>query len=147
MIFNSVISDARRGARFCTTDIKDFFLQSNLPEPEYMKIHGKYFFEDIRENYNINNIEAEDGYVYYKIKKGCYGLKQAATLAREQPVKHLEQYGYLPDPYAQNIWGHVTRPTKFCLCVANFGIKLFSDEDTEHLLGALKERYKKMIDK
>ena len=111
-----------------------------------MKIRGKYFFEDIREQYNINDLESEEGYVYCKIKKGCYGLKQAEKLAREQLVEHLAQYGYAPDPYAPNIWGHETRPTKFCLCVDDFGIKSFSDEDTKHLLGALKDKYNISID-
>ena len=60
-----------------------------MDELEYMRIHGKYFFEDIRQKYNINNIIAKEGYVYYKILRGMHGLKQAATLARDQLIKHL----------------------------------------------------------
>ena len=111
-----------------------------------MKIHGGYFFEDIRIKYDIDKIISEDGYVYCRIKKGCHGLKQAAKLARDQLVNHLRGYGYAPDKYAPNIWGHVSRPTKFCLCVDDFGIKSFSKEDTEHLLNALKSRYKLSVD-
>jgi hypothetical protein len=37
--FNSVISDARRGARYCTADIKDFFLMSD------MSIYRTYQYE------------------------------------------------------------------------------------------------------
>ena len=44
LMINSVISDAHRGARFMSLDIKDHFLQSILPEPEYMRIHSKYIF-------------------------------------------------------------------------------------------------------
>ena len=40
--FNSTISDAARGARYATADIKDFFLQSNMPTFQYMRIHRKY---------------------------------------------------------------------------------------------------------
>ena len=43
LILNSTISDCKKGARFVTIDIKDFFLQSTVPELEYMKIHSKYF--------------------------------------------------------------------------------------------------------
>ena len=48
LIINSVISDSHLGARFASIDIKDHFLQSILPEPEYMRIRSKYFFDDIK---------------------------------------------------------------------------------------------------
>ena len=101
MIINSVLLDARKSEHFLTVGLKDEFLQSDLPEPEYMKIHGRYFFQDIGEKYNIDQLIAEDGYVlYFKTKKGCYGLKQAAKLARDKLIKHLAQYGYSPHPFA-----------------------------------------------
>ena len=40
LLLNSVISDNSKGARFMTVDIKDFFFQSTLPQPEYMQIHA-----------------------------------------------------------------------------------------------------------
>ena len=43
LLINSTISDSTKGAKFMTIDIKDFFLQSSLPQPEYMRIHYKYF--------------------------------------------------------------------------------------------------------
>ena len=64
-------------------DIKDHFLQSIWDNPEYSRINGKYYFSDIREKYYIDNIVAPNGYVYCKIKRGIYGLKQAARLARD----------------------------------------------------------------
>lgn len=39
------------------------------------------FLADIREKYTIDEIIADVGYLYYKIKIGIYGLKQAARLA------------------------------------------------------------------
>ena len=39
------------------------------------------------------------------------------------------------------MWKHETRRTKFCLCVDDFGIKSFSDADTNHLLDLLKQHY------
>ena len=38
ILVNSVISDAKRGAKFMTMDIKELFLQLLLPEKEYMII-------------------------------------------------------------------------------------------------------------
>ena len=81
-------------------------------------------------------------YIHVKIKKGMYGLKQAAVLAYDQLVAHLKPFGYYPCPQTTGIWRHETRPTRFCLCVDDFGIKYFSQADADHLLSALKSKYK-----
>ena len=146
LMFNSVISDADKGARFMAADLKDFFLQSFLEEPEYIRIHGKYFLQDIRVKYNIDTIIAPDGYVYCKVIRGMYGLKQAAKLARDQLIKTLAPFGYHPTQHSPNIWQHTTKRTKFCLCVDDFGIKYYSKEDAEHLLQALRTAYEITVD-
>ena len=79
-----------------TLEIKDYFLQSYLEDPEYLRIYSKYLFEEIRIKYNINELIAPDSYVYCRVKRGLYGLKQAAKLAREQLIKHLKPWGYEP---------------------------------------------------
>ena len=119
-----------------TLDIKDYFLQSFLEVPEYLRIHSKYFCEALRKKYNINKIIAPNGFVYCCIKRGMYSLKQAAKLAREQLIKHLAPYGYHPSPHSPNIWYHTSRPTKFCLCVDDFGVKYYSQDDATHLIKA-----------
>ena len=88
LILNSVISDAHKGARFLTLDIKDFFLCSALDDPEYMRIRAKYFSNVFREKYNLNQKINCDGYIYCMIQKGMYGLKQAGILAYKQLVKN-----------------------------------------------------------
>ena len=86
LLLNSTISDADKGARFFAADLKDFFLATPMKDPEYMRIHSKYFFDDVRTAYNIDEKIASDGYVYIRIQKGMYGLKQAAVLAYNQLV-------------------------------------------------------------
>jgi hypothetical protein len=39
---NSTISDAKHGARYCTGDLKDFFLVSDMPIFQYMRVHRRY---------------------------------------------------------------------------------------------------------
>ena len=146
ILFNSVISDAHKGARFISADLADFFLESTMEEPEFMRIHAKYFPTEMREEYDIENLTANDGYVYVKIKKGMYGLKQAAILAYTQLIGKLEPHGYFPVPGTSGIWAHKSRKTVFILCVDDFGIKFFDEDDKNHLLNALKENYKVTID-
>ena len=142
LTLNSTISDAHRGARFMSADLKDFFLATTMEEPEYMRIPYKYFPHDVRLQYDLESKVTTDGYIYVKIKKGMYGLKQAAVLAYDQLVEHLAPHGYFPCPQTTGIWRHKTRQTRFCLCVDDFGIKYFSKADADHLLNALKTKYK-----
>jgi len=145
LLLNSIISDADKGARFLSLDLKDFFLCSTMSVPEYMRIPIKHIPEDIIKLYNITPL-IHNGYAYVKIKRGMYGLKQAAWLAFEQLREHLEPHGYFPDPNNPGLWYHNTRRTRFCLCVDDFGIKYFSKDDAEHLINVLKKYYKVSID-
>ena len=146
LLLNSTISDASKGARFMTLDIKDFFLQTLMERPEYMRIHSKYFSNDMKSKYSISSLVAADGYVYCKIKRGMYGLKQAARLAYDNLVTNLKKDGYFPDKYCPNIWSHESRPTKFCLCVDDFGVKYLTKDDAQHLITTLKQSYDITID-
>ena len=147
ILVNSIISDAKDGARFMSLDLKDFFLASPMSRPEYMKLHYRHIPDDIRKRYNLDSLKADDGYIYVKIKKGMYGLKQAAILAFQQLKDLLEPHGYIPVPHTIGMWKHKTRRTVFCLCVDDFGIKYYSQEDADHLINALKQHYKITIDK
>ena len=54
---------------------------------------------------------------------------------------HLAKHGYHPDKFATNIWANKTRQTKFCLCVDDFGVQYFSNDDIQHLIGSLQQKY------
>ena len=70
LILNSTISDAHRGAKFLSADLKDHFLASPMDRPEYMRIPLDIFPPDIISKYNLDRI-AHNGYVYIKIKRAC----------------------------------------------------------------------------
>ena len=95
-----------------------------MKHAEYMRIPIDIFPPDIIAKYNLNEKVAADGFVYIKIKKGMYGLKQAAILAHQQLVTHLKPYGYSPIPFSLSLWKHATRKTTFCLCVDDFGVNI-----------------------
>ena len=75
LLLNSVISDAHKGARFMSADLKDHFLMTPMKENEYMKVQFNKFPEDIKQQYNLYNLVTSDGYIFIKIKKAMYGLK------------------------------------------------------------------------
>ena len=94
----------------------------------------------------IDSLIDSYGYVYVDIKKGMYGLKQAAVIAYKKLVKHIDGHGYYHIPFTTGLWSHRTLKTKFCLCVDDFGIKFFSQQDLNHLLTALCNKYDVTVD-
>jgi Reverse transcriptase (RNA-dependent DNA polymerase) len=143
VFLNSVVST--KGAKFITLDIKDFYLNTTMQYKDrvYMRIPEAYIPDDIKDKYGIvGNGFIVDGYAYVEITKGMYGLKQAGRLANEQLAEHLAQYGYAPCPHTHGLWKHATRPISFTLVVDDFGVKYINDDDLQHLIGALKAKYK-----
>ena len=116
-----------------------------MKDPEFMRIHKKYLTNEIKKEYNTDKFVSSDGFIYCKIKRGMYGLKQAARLAYDLLKERLAPHGYEPHPLSPNFWTHKTRKTVFCLCVDDFGVKYFSKGDADHLINALKQ-YKITID-
>ena len=94
LLIDSTISDAHKGVLFMSMDLKDYFLASPMKRPEYMKMHLSQFPPDIIAQYNLQLLANADGFVFIKIKKGMYGLKQAAILAYNKLVIALAPHGY-----------------------------------------------------
>ena len=142
---NSVISDAHKGARYGTADIKNYYLNNPMSKFRYMCIPLKWFTDEIRAEYDIHAL-ASGGYVYCEIRKGMYGLKEAGLIAFQRLVKQLAPHGYHPVRYTPGLWTHETMPTTFTLAVDDFGIKYFQKSHFDHLLNALKQTYEISVD-
>ena len=78
----------------CPSTSKISFLATPMEGNKYMRVNYKHFPEDIR--YNLHEKVMESGQMYIKIKRGMYGLKQAALLAYRHLIDNLAQYGYTP---------------------------------------------------
>ena len=95
---------------------------------QYMRLHRRYVNIKIANEYNLtDNYFDANGYAYLEIRKGMYGLKEAAILAYEQLRSHLTQFGYVPMKHTPGLWRHESRPTTFTLAVDDFGIKYFKN--------------------
>jgi hypothetical protein len=142
---NSTISDAKKGARYFTLDVKNFFLGSPMDYFQYARVHASLIPKEVFDEYPDLVIEAH-GYVYFEARKGIYGLKEAGLLAFKHLVNNLKPHVYEPMPYTPGLWRHTSRPTTFTLCVDDFGIKYFSKDDANHLIKAIQTNYETTID-
>jgi hypothetical protein len=137
---NSVIST--KGARYCTIDLKDFYLMTPMTRPEYMCMKIKDLPEEFVTMYKLDNKTTSNGYVYIKIQKGIYGLPQVGILAQEFLEENLNKHGYHQSPITPGLWQHDYWPILFTLCVDNFGIKYVGREHAKHLASIRSKHYK-----
>jgi len=142
--WNSVISTPT--SRYCTIDIKDFYLNSKLEEYEYMRLPVDLIPQEIIDLYNLKDLVC-DGFIHMEIRGGMYGLPQAGRLAHDGLKQHLAPYGYAPVTYTPGLWVNKRRQISFTLVVDDFGIKYdLSNNHIHHLINALEKKYTITID-
>jgi len=140
LLLNSIIST--KGARFMTIDIKDFYLNTPMARPEYMRLKIDDMPDNVIKQYQLREKSTKDGYVYVEINKGMYGLPQAGIIAQQLLEKRLNAAGYHQSTITPGFWKHDWRPISFALCVDDFGVKYVGEEHAKHLLRTLNKEYK-----
>ena len=78
ILLNGMVSSI--WAKFITADVKNFYLNTPMEGPEYMKIPVRLIPDEIKVEYKVSEFE-HAGYVFVQINKGIYGLAQAGLLA------------------------------------------------------------------
>ena len=71
IVLNSVLSCP--GARFACFDIEKNHPGTPMESPEYIHIKIDDILQEYVDEYNLNDF-AKDGWTYFKITKGVYGL-------------------------------------------------------------------------
>jgi hypothetical protein len=128
-----------------TMDVKNYYLNTPLDRPEYIRFHMSLIPQEIIEAYNLEAI-AVDGYVYAQINRGMYGLPQAGMLANKLLQERLAKHGYRQCKMTPGLWKHDWRPVTFTLVVDDFGVKYVGKEHAQHLLDTLRQYYETSAD-
>ena len=143
ILVNSIISTPN--AKCCTADISNMYLCSTLEQPEFVKFKLTMIPESIIQHYKLHQL-AHNGYVYARIKKAWYGLKQSGKIAHDDLVQQLSKHGYHKSKYTEGLFTHEIRPIAFTLVVDDFAIKYTDKADVEHLLSCLREKCPVKVD-
>ena len=143
MHWNSVLSTP--DARYCTGDISNMYLMSVLPEVEYVRFRYKLIPPRIIAHYNLDSLVV-DGYVYAKINNAWYGLKQSGKISHDDLVQHLTKHGYVCDGTTDRLFTHTTQDISFTLVTNDFGIMFTKEEDVQHLIKIMREKYTFKVD-
>ena len=109
-MINSVLS--RKGAKYECFDIENFYLSTPLGRPEYVKIQLSKIPEEFIKEYNLTTL-VHKGWVYFEIRRGCYGLPCSGILANKKLRVRLEKDGYYEARTTLGIWRHKWRSIHF----------------------------------
>ena len=143
LMLNSMLS--RRGAKFACFDVSNFYLGTPLDRPEYVRIRLADILQEFIDAYQLT-LFVRDGWVYFEINNGVYGLKQAGKLANDLLTERLAAHGYYQCATTPGLWRHKWRPVTFVLIVDDFGIQYVQKRHADHLLEALQQDYKVTTD-
>ena len=139
LIINSVLS--RHDAKFACFDISNFYLATPMDRSEYVKIKIDDIPQEFIQEYDLLPM-VHQGWVYFEIVRGCYGLPQSGCLANDLLRTRLKKAGYFETATTPELWKHSWRPIQFCLIVDDFGIKYVGERHAHHLQKILQEHYK-----
>ena len=84
-------------------DISKMYLNTPLDRFEYMRTKLTNFPQEIIDEYKLNDIVNNSGWVYMEIRKAFYGLYQSGALAATKLAADLKPYGYYKVPKTKGL--------------------------------------------
>lgn len=139
MHVNDVLSTPQ--AKMMSLDISNFYLNTPLDRPEYMKLPLALIPQEIIDQYNLTMVVDSKGYIHIQINKGMYGLPQSGKLANDLLQQRLAPHGYRPCRHTPGLWRHDAKQLSFVLVVDDFAVKYINKQDADDLLHILKQHY------
>lgn len=136
LLLQSTVSE---NAEWMTIDLKDFYLMTGLPRPEYIRIPIRYLSTAIIAKYSLQSF-IHNGHILFEVLKSMYGLPHAGRIAQEALIAHLAQHGYVQTS-TPCLFRHITNNVFFTLVVDDFGVKYRTPADADHLIQCLKLKY------
>ena len=81
-----------------------------------------------------------------EVTSAICGLSDSGHLANQDLIKNLGKHGCSLVKRISGIWKYETKKTTFTLVVDYFGSQRLSNEDSGHLINAIKESYPVKVD-
>ena len=88
---------------------------------EYACINIEDIPKEFTKEYNLPPM-VHNGWIYFKIVRGCYGLPQSGMLENNLLRTPLNKNGYFEATTTPGLWKHQWQPIQLFLIVDNFGI-------------------------
>ena len=111
-----------------------------MPKPEYVKIQFSKIPQEFVDEYELTAY-VHNGWVYFEILWGAYGLPQSGILSNTLLRKRLEKEGYYETQTTPGLWIYKWRPIMFWLIVDDFRVEYVEKRNVDHLANVLKQHH------
>ena len=80
-----------------------------MEQSEYVCIKFSDIPQEFIEEYNLSEA-SQNGWIYFDILRGCYGLPQSGQLANDLLNTRFDKAGYYKASTTPGLWSHIWRP-------------------------------------
>ena len=137
ILINCMISE---DANWSTIDLTDFYLGTDLPHPEYIRIPTRHIPPHVLEFYKLAPF-VNKGVLYCSVHKTHYGLPQAGALSQQRLFKHLKENGYYQLPHTPSVFRNSDGSIRFTLVVDDFAVLWTHKASMDHFIATLTKLY------
>ncbi len=137
ILLNCMISE---DTNWTTIDLTDFYLGTDLPHPEYIRIPRNLIPDGVISFYALESFFSSNA-LYCSVHKTHYGLPQAGTLSQQRLFKHLERNGYTQIPSSSSVFRNCSGSIRFSLVVDDFAIVWKDQNSIDHFIATLTQLY------
>jgi hypothetical protein len=137
ILLNCMISE---DANLTTVDLTDFYLGTDLPHPEYIRIPRHMIPNKVIEFYALSSF-FNNGALYCSVHKTHYGLPQAGALSQQRLFQHLAAHGYTQIPSSPSVFRNCDASIRFTLVVDDFAIVWKDKTAIDHFINTLTKLY------
>ena len=137
ILLNCMISE---NANWSTIDLTDFYLGTDLPHPEYIRIPRNLIPENVITFYDLERFFSSNA-IYCSVHKTHYGLPQAGALSQQRLFKHLKLHGYTQLPSTPSVFRNQSGTIRFSLVVDDFAIVWQDQDSIDHFIKTLTQLY------
>ena len=141
LLLQSAISE---NMHVLTMDAKDFYLNTPLTRPDYLRIPLNFIAPCVLDKHHLRPYMDKKA-ILFSVHRGMYGLPQAGDLAQIQLIKHLRAHGY-EQTSTPCLFRHVSNRVAFALVVDDFSVKYPDKASADHLHRTLSLLYDMKID-
>jgi hypothetical protein len=137
ILLNCMISE---NAKWSTLDLTDFYLGTDLPHPEYIRIPRNLIPEKVIDFYELESFFTNNA-IYCSVHKTHYGLPQAGALSQQRLFRHLQQHGYTQIPSSPSVFRNKSGSIRFALVVDDFAVVWTDQASMDHFIRTLTLLY------
>ncbi len=113
--------------------------------PKYLHIKITDIPVEFILEYGLAGNEDHNGWIYFELRHGYYGLPQAGILANVLFCGRLEKEGYYQAGRTPGLWKHKWWPIQFCLIIDDFGVEYVAIKHFNDLLSVLQRYHQVQI--